>query len=324
MVCSSVRRQWLALLVSLNIAGVTNAGTARQESSSPPDPITKAVDLVKQFGEDLEKLDELQTALNKVRAGKVPTFGTPLGTAAQKLNTDADQLGKVDFDSGPKLGAHTPGHAIEELQLYVQQLRQMQVQLVRFRDRLALESQLIERKKVATDRLIELLNSETTRRAFVGEFGPTLDNYLVDADTLKLALNNCTGAVRQAGDHVNKRLAVTKVEISNGESNLNDPTIRQLVSNVDRSEAVLNQKTSDSIAAHQNFIQRYDPPSRENEQQGSLAAQRATHPPPPSPVHNQPASNNNVPTLPSGKCPEGTITLKDGGCARLGIRATVK
>ncbi|MGA7635670.1 MAG: hypothetical protein WCB00_02000, partial [Candidatus Acidiferrales bacterium] len=102
------------MLLLLLLGAIASTRVARSAGTQAPAQ-ANVNDLLQQMSDALDKLGNLQSALDKVRQGKTPTFDTPLGDAAQRLNKYAGELDAQNSQRTTvevKPPPHKPGSAL--------------------------------------------------------------------------------------------------------------------------------------------------------------------------------------------------------------------
>ena len=194
----SPRELWVAAMLLLLLLGaIASTCVARGSRRHSSKGQANVNDLLQQMSDALDKLGNLQSALDKVRQGKTPTFDTPLGDAAQRLNKYAGELDAQNSQRTTvevKPPPHKPGSALAEYEKYLDDLRSPE------RQQLVTQQQQISRQLERAQR-----NAHRSRSIAYGnrktcvqwEILPeTLTPYLLDSDQLTLALSSCVGSLK--------------------------------------------------------------------------------------------------------------------------------
>lgn len=306
---------WLGLgassLASVSDRSITSAAASKD-----------AFDMLSDLKDALDKLDEMEDALRQAKAGKRPTFRTPLADIEGDLQIQAGRLTKLDIASkwpAPTAIPHRPGRILNEIQQYELQLRETETSLTEFRLALDSNKQLISKKQAVADRIIRFLESPAEQAA--AALSPTvkaaLDKAKLDADALRLELNACEQAVRDVQNRVNIRLSAVKLQIANAEWILTTPQIRQIYSSVDVSRSAFAQQINDSLNNQKAQL------GQLNENTARGANNSLTYAPPQAPP--PPNTGSGIPpwvisVQPNAPCPPGTYQA-GGQCVSLTMRA---
>lgn len=274
----------------------------------------ESLESLSRIGEALKELDKLQNAIDQIKLGKRPTFDSPLDKVAEKWKNYADTVEKLDIDFGSPPSAHQPGHAIEEIQLNMRQLRWTETELKELRNRLVAQKRIIAEKMELADRWTRSLESLPVVTATEGELRPlrenTIEGLIVE---LRPALSQCEGSTKGTIDRIDKQLSQLKIRIADKEAWLADPTTRQVILMIDQSQAVLAKKLNDSVHDQKSAVQNN---YQDGVSAGQLSISNAQHQPPPAPHQNSDGTWT-FPILkvsPNGVCPSGTIRTKEGYC----------
>jgi hypothetical protein len=242
----STRELWVAaILLLVLLAAIASPVAARSASTQEP-AAANVPDLLQQMGDALEKLGNLQNAVDQVRQGKTPTFGTPLGDAAEKLNKYAGELNEQNSRAATvevKSPPHKPGSALAESEKYLDDLRSQRQQLVTQQQQISRQLDRAQRMHTAADRLHTALENLASS-AVLPE---TITPYLLDSDQLTLALSGCVGSLKNTESRVNSQTAGLTQRISNLDANLKNPRIRGIIAAIDSSSATLNTQVSSSM-----------------------------------------------------------------------------
>jgi hypothetical protein len=312
----TVLSAFVCFLFSVASAGTT-FGVNQPANSSIAQETTPVI-LLSDMGDALKKLDEMQRALDQAQQGKVPVFGTRLGDVAQKLDKAADDLDKQNAAgaaAGAKPSVHKPGFAIAEMQQHLQELRFQKEQFTNLENKLIVERRQVKRMAAVALRLAEGMKNLASNPLLPPEQRPLVDNYLIDSDHLSLALSSCLTSLTRIQTRVESQLPVLTRKIANGEANLNDPRVREIISSIDTSRAATAAQVNASIETTKSDIAKRDLVNTSN------ALHSLQHPPQAAvaPSVRPPPRGVLPPLRPSGGCPSGYIEM-NGLCVALSMQ----
>lgn len=310
----SPRELWVAAMLLLLLLGaIASTRVARSAGTQAPAQ-ANVNDLLQQMSDALDKLGNLQSALDKVRQGKTPTFDTPLGDAAQRLNKYAGELDAQNSQRTTvevKPPPHKPGSALAEYEKYLDDLRSQRQQLVTQQQQISRQLERAQRMRTAADRL----HTAIEKLASSGVLPETLTPYLLDSDQLTLALSSCVGSLKHTESGINSQTQGLTQRISNLDANLKDPRLREIIGAIDSSSATLNTQTSTSIQTTKSEIA-----NRDRTNAANVQASLQPHPQPAPPASRPPQSIPNIPfpQPPGSNCPPGYQEM-NGYCIALSM-----
>lgn len=304
---------WAAAMLLLVLPGaIASPGVVRSASTQAPAG-ANLTDLLQQIGDGLNKLGNLRSALDQVRQGKTPTYGTAFGEAADNFNKYAeklDALNSLGTTGEVKPPPHKPGSALIESEKHLEDLRSQRQQLLIQQQEISRQLGRAQRMYTAADRLKELLS----KAAYPG----TTEPYIIDSDQLWLALSSCIGSLKNTESRINSEMVVLTQRISNLDANLKNPRIRDIIRAIDSSSATLNAQVSGSIQTTKSEIANRDHISAVN-------VQATLHPHPQStpPAARPEQSTPNMPFPPSlgSNCPPGYQEM-NGHCISFSMQPT--
>lgn len=313
----------LVLGIGHNFPNATAAAAGSTDSlASPffPSGESSSSDVLNDIAEALKKLDELEQALIQANKGKLPTFGTPLGTLAERIDKISGALDKqtpiAPPGQTPKPPIHHPGSAIDELTTHLQDLRTQQLNQKQIRERLIVDQQHLKLREIAAARLSEALEKLSANPIVLPELRPQFDALALDSDHLHLAISGCLTSLARMQKSIDSQLSILAINIANLQANLNDPHLRSIISAIDQSNASVSNQVSSSIQTSKAELANRDRVT-------AINVQQAVHHP--APANSQPSNRPStgmpaipIGTIPSEDCPPGFKNI-GGQCVKLGM-----
>jgi uncharacterized coiled-coil protein SlyX len=269
----------------------------------------------------LKELDELNDALIQVRQGKVPKFHTPLGDLAERLTKWANSMeGRTSPPVGlsDKPWTHDPGHAIDEFNQHLQDLRADQSNEQRLRDTVARDRRILNQQEAAAKRLTESLKVLSEGPLPHENLRPVVEKLWLDSDTLEKAVASCGTMVKRMQTSLDSSLDQLGKRIANLQATLNNPNIRSFMNAVDQSNAALSRQVTASIQTTREELANRD---RSNATTTQYQLQHPYSAPPPPRTSPDLSPTPQMTPLPPSDCPAGFKNM-GGVCVRAEMHPT--
>jgi len=283
------------------------------------------LDILANVAEGLSRLGELDGALTQVQEGKIPTFETPLGDLAERLEKAADKLDKeasalsASAGNPSRSSVHHPGAALTEMSSHLNDLHVQQRKLRELRDRLSNDKNKLKQREMAASRLSDKLEKFSSSPLLLPEQRPQFDALSLDSDRLHLAISSCITSITRVQQSVAAQLPALNRSIENLQANLDDPHLRSIITALDASNVSIKQQTGLSIQAAKAEMLKRDQ-ANTAASQWSLQHPHSTGPPPQNTRNRSTTYPNILPPLSrDGGCPAGYRKVGET-CVKLDIQ----